>query len=86
MAPAPHPVIVRQVTTKAAIERNLLELRAAEAYAIHAFRIGWEPGWSNLAETQRQAWREVVQWLDSTERRCPKCDIPIWCHKCGGDS
>jgi hypothetical protein len=83
MAPAPvrSPI---PLATPAAVARNLLEARAMQAHEIHAYRIGYQPGWANLTEHQRQAWREVVQWFDSIEPQCSECHQPIWCRKCRG--
>lgn len=74
------------LTTPAAVARNLLESRANEAYQIYAYERGDETAWAGLPERARQAWREVVKWLDGREPECPGCHETIWCHRCGGDS
>jgi hypothetical protein len=80
MTPARSPI---ELTSRAAVARNLLESRAQAAYAIYAHRIGAGTPWAIIHESARQGWREVVEWIEAAaEPRCPECKQALKCRRC----
>lgn len=66
---------------RAEARRLRIEGRARLAYSIHAHRTGNQVAFERLSEQEREAWREIVRFLED-DAECRQCGEVLLCVNC----